>query len=391
MSEWSIAFVIVFIMFSIGFALWLKISDEDNSFWMTILYELAIYAVLAITLWKCAERDILYGFFTKNQAAIVEAGDKPVKMIGTPPNGYIIDGLKVRKAEAGEIQKYGILARWYKMFFIGLPWRKIKRFILIHERLKKDIPQNTPATEWMDRDSVDAHPPERCLLMIALHDFVVPGVQLEEGYVANVVFQAEFALRDAEVAVYERAGSQPNSQGVYTVDFYGAIENTISTAVENALRGIGYEPETDSTNNICREGWLATDKSSVGQICKDIVIEINRTAVKLSGYEIMQGSFTKWSLASDEQREQIRLEGLAKIKKNIALLTADSENAETISLMKALKEQFPDASDSELAERVESIMNTRKISQMQNLTVYAPGSNLAIGTSSTGGNKKGKK
>jgi hypothetical protein len=390
---------------------------------MYIMYESIILTAIFLAIWKCAQAELFFAFRSRNQVSMIESGAKPDKLIGAPPKGWCIDGFSIKTGT----QKYHLWEKWFQMFYIGLTWKQVKEFFLIHERMNEEITADTPPSQWIVRDALGK--PERFLLVNSLHDFFVPGVVLAKGYVMNILVQVELMLEEPLVALYDRSGSQPHENDIYKVDFYGPIGDIVKTAVENACKGMGYGPEiematfveavrvarenfpnatdpelikivTDMQNSNKKEpaekemlqaGFLAADKSSTGPICVAILTEIQRTIVKLSGYGAICVFMPRWALTSDEQRNLVQEREKATIKRDVANLTAESENAETIVLMKAMKERFPTASDSELSQRVTELEISKNISKMGNLTVYAPGGNLAVGTSPTNPNKgKGK-
>lgn len=385
-----------FIILLFAFAWWQ--TDWDKPFWKNIAYELIILAAIAVLVWKAAEREIVFMFLSPNQVAIVESGRIPKKMIGVTPKGYRIKGFKIEKLEKGVVHKYGVLEKWFGLFFIGLPWMQIKRFVILHERMNPVITQDTPVKDWIERDPIDQHAPEKFLLASVLHDFLVPEIELARGYIVSILVQVELILEEPLVSVYDRSGSQPIEPGIYKADFYKGIGDTVSTAVNNSVRNMEYDEkvpdvveidttcdgtlETDTVTTdidpsviietpqtLNRIGFQGLDKSPDGDLCQGILFEINKTVVKLSGYRAMRIFMPKWD-ASEKDRALVRKREEAEIERDVLLMKAESENAEFAAALKVAKEHFPGVGfEREIMAMVQEILVSKNISK-SGLTSY---------------------
>jgi|GEM_PF-6132868 len=339
--------------------------------WEPVVVPILFFAVV---IWTFGKIRFLIAFMSRNQIATVVGGDgAPLKLIGPPPEGYLIDQENFTLEPTSVKIEEGLLQKKLGLYVIGLPWRKIREFKLVHERMNPRITNDTKTEDWILRSTPK---PEWFLLAKVVHQFLVPAIELQKGVLIDVVIEAELMLRRPLVVLFDRMSNTGE------VNTYEVLDKLINTATENALQGMGYRGEN---------GFQKMDKKAKNNPkCQAMCDEVNQTGLELSGYEVKSVFIPHWDFTDKTQETLERELETADLRASVLERQAKAENAEFREAMKAAKEQFPDASDSELIRMVTQIIKTKDLPR--NLTVYAEGgSNLAVSAPSTGGKKGGSK
>ena len=87
---------------------------------------------------------------------------------------------------------------------------------------------------------------------------------------------------------------------------------------------------------------------------------------------------SRWKLSSDAQRDLVQQREIARIQADVDFALAKGKNADIVDLVRTLRVDLPNATDSEILAKAEQMYQSRNIKDMQNLTVLAMNSDLAI-------------
>lgn len=334
---------------------------------MSIVYGIAFLFLIALAIFECAKARFMVTFMERNWIAIREIGGTPIGLIGDPPPGQTIEGLKLREwtytdqngYEVVDVNRVQTKHVWEKLglFVIGFPWHTLKIMEMIHERMSKDIDKITDPTKWMEREGTPR--PTWYLECNPTHEFLIMDIELSEGWVINCLAQVELALIDPLIAGYERKGM-----------FYPIIGQRIRAGLNDAIKGEDFRTyqklEKDAESNLSRT------------LCRDI----NESLVAGTGYKARRILFPKWD-PIDKQRELALQKQKAKIDAEAKEALASAENAEfKIAMEVALKDITNPTNEEISAVRrdVIDMLNKKRMASSQ-LTVYAEGgANMAIST-----------
>jgi hypothetical protein len=340
---------------------------------MAVGYFVGTVMALVILFWQLAEAHIFAAFLQRNWVIVEESGGNPITVRGNLPPGYTIEDFDIKEHgkeidivnEDGTPGKEFVLdedvkqEKWwwerrFALYLFKLPWHRVKKFPLVHERMIKNIGKEKDPAKWIEIDSKPET--EWYLLFNPTHEFLVPDIELTKGYLANALLQVELVLVHPVIAAYERNGG-----------FFREVGKRLSAGVNDALRGKDFK----QTQGI--------PKDPESDLCRRLRDDANESVPALSGYRIRRVFFIKWDLIPEHQ-ELVIQEERAEIEAKALKAKAEAENAEFDEAMKVAKREAPNATDSELLQMVVDMLNKKNIGR-SNLTVYAEsGSSMAIST-----------
>lgn len=343
------------------------------SLWQIFEIFLAIvmfFIILAWGIWTDAKAGGLLKFVGSNQIATFDGGDDtPVGVGANLPKGWVVKGLKIERGEKWVLNPIKFLMNRYGIFWKGFP-TKTHIWSFIHERLNPKRSDDTPVTEWVNRDERPTS--TDFFLFEKVHWVVVQGVEFKNKFRANILVQYWSRTRDLE-KLYKLRG-----------DVYPPMNNTIMANTRTQCSKHDYNDfitmDTDGTSN------------DPDNFCLQVADGACPVAMQEVGQEIYDVSVLFFDAADKETERLQSAEAAAKIKLAVSKLDAQGSVADVTELGARLKELFPDANPNVVMEQVGRLGAADRLARLTNLRAIGSGSVIGLDDQNTntgsGGNKK---
>ncbi len=343
------------------------------SWWIILQLALFIMApavLIVLLIWMDAQSDgILFRTVGRNQGVMIDNNEgNPSKLLLNVPGDWIVQGLKVVPGHYSNWNLIQKLMRKYGIFYKGWP-NKTHKVSFVHERINPEYTDKTPSAEWMVRDG--APKTSDYVLFDKPHWVYCSGVEFKCGFKGNLLIQYQSRTIDYGITVYDRDGQ-----------FYEPMNGQIKASVHSQCKTVTFEDFMQ----------IDTEKPT-DPFCQKIMGNAKPSIEIMAGQEVYILFVYDYNAASEEEAKLLRAKAQAEIELGVAKLRAQGEIADVTEAAKALKEQFPDASQDELVKTVREIGVADRIKE-SGLVAWGAGAMVNTGGNNSGGNngpRKGRK
>src|SRR3989344_8896212 len=362
--------VLLAILFLSGLGSFLFLLGEITGQWgseAVAIYSLLLGVVTAFLFaaWQLSKNDVFFTFVGRGGIRTVDRGESNVIRILANLTDHHVENMKITKDEP----KRNLLEKYFGLYWIGIPPATVHEFQFVHERMNPNINENTPVSEWIMRD--ERPTPTKELLWEIPHSYLVPGVELADGFRVNVLFNTRSQVVDPVIALYVRRGQFIDYMAQYVRNgVIGVLSMYTITEFRNANK--------DENSDLAKRILATIDPPGDMQGLLEAV-----------GLTVIGGFVSHWDASDKTEAEALAAEKKAELdgKGRVAAAKKDREAAMTLAqgqmagldaALEIIKKRTPGIDEATALREANALAIATKMSHPES-PVTVLGAGIAIG------------